>query len=180
ARPVNPAGLSTRCPAFLRRRIRLLLCGFIGCLILSGLTALPLPFEVSLLGRLLDVRPASMSAGEGLRHWIATVGAGLRETNVRYPFLAYGTDWLAFAHLAIAVAFFGPLRDPVRNAWVVTFGLIACAGVIPMALIAGSVRGIPLAWRLIDCGFSLLGAIPLLVCRADIRQLEALGCASGE
>ncbi|SCF41963.1 hypothetical protein [Micromonospora mirobrigensis] len=33
--------------------------------------------------------------------------------------MLYGTDWLAFAHLVLAVAFWGPLRDPVRNVWVV-------------------------------------------------------------
>jgi len=36
-----------------------------------------------------------------------------------YPFIAYGTDWLAFAHFVIAIAFIGPWRDPVRNVWVV-------------------------------------------------------------
>jgi hypothetical protein len=40
--------------------------------------------------------------------------------------------------------FIGPYLDPVRNKWVVTFGLIACAGVIPLALIADHIRGIPL------------------------------------
>jgi len=49
----------------------------------------------------------------------------------------------------------------VRNKWVITFGLIACAGVIPLALIAGQVRGIPFAWRLIDCSFGVVGGIPL-------------------
>jgi hypothetical protein len=29
-----------------------------------------------------------------------------------YPFLAYGTDWLAFAHIVIAVFFIGPLVKP--------------------------------------------------------------------
>jgi hypothetical protein len=38
------------------------------------------------------------------------------------PFLAYGTDWLAFAHLAIAVVFIGPWINPVRSQWVITFG----------------------------------------------------------
>jgi hypothetical protein len=60
----------------------------------------------------------------------------------------------------------------VRNKWVITFGLIACAGVIPLALIAGAVRGIPVAWRLIDCSFGVFGSIPLLVCQREIRKLE--------
>ena len=56
---------------------------------------------------------------------------------------------------------------------IITFGLIACAGVLPLALIAGPLRGIPLFWRLIDCSFGVLGAVPLLICRRHIRQLEA-------
>ena len=87
-------------------------------------------------------------------------------------FLAYGTDWLAFAHLVIAVAFVGPLRDPERNAWVVTFGLIACAAVVPLALIAGAVRGIPPYWRVIDCAFGVAGAALLWPCHLAIRELE--------
>ena len=34
-----------------------------------------------------------------------------------YPLLAYGTDWLAFSHLVLAVVFLGAWRDPVRNRW---------------------------------------------------------------
>jgi hypothetical protein len=104
--------------------------------------------------------------------WIERVNEGLSATNDRYPFLAYGTDWLAFAHLAIAIAFIGPWVDPVRNKWVIIFGLIACAGVIPLALIAGSIRGIPLPWRLVDCSFGILGSVPLLICRRSILALE--------
>jgi len=106
--------------------------------------------------------------------WIEAVDKAIAETNARYPFLAYGTDWLAFAHLAIAVAFVGPLLDPVRNKWLITFGLIACAGVIPLAMIAGSIRGIPFPWRLIDCSFGLFGSIPLFLCRRSIGVLERL------
>jgi hypothetical protein len=100
------------------------------------------------------------------------VNEGLTATNGRYPFLAYGTDWLAFAHLIIAVAFIGPYIDPVRNKWVITFGLIACAGVLPLAFIAGAIRGIPLPWRLIDCSFGVVGSVPLLICRRAIAALE--------
>jgi hypothetical protein len=93
----------------------------------------------------------------------------------RFPFLAYGTDWLAFGHFVIAVAFVGPWRDPVRNAWVVDFGLIACALVVPFALVAGAVRGIPHFWRLIDCGFGMMGSLALLACRRLIARLESAG-----
>lgn len=63
--------------------------------------------------------------------WITKVHNALHDTGLRYPFLAYGTDWLAFAHLVLAIAFLGPLRDPIRNKWVLQFGVIACASVIP-------------------------------------------------
>lgn len=43
-------------------------------------------------------------------NWVRTVYEALRDINSRYPFLAYGYDWLAFAHLVIAVAFAGVLR----------------------------------------------------------------------
>jgi hypothetical protein len=74
--------------------------------------------------------------------------------------------------LVIAVAFIGPYRDPVRNKWVITFGLIACVGVLPLAIIAGQIRGIPLAWRLIDCSFGIVAAIPLLLCEYHLRAIE--------
>ncbi|HKR26872.1 MAG TPA: hypothetical protein VJS11_05435 [Acidobacteriaceae bacterium] len=104
--------------------------------------------------------------------WVARVHEAVADTNARYPFLAYGTDWLAFGHLVIAVAFLGAWRDPIRNRWLITFGLIACAGVIPLAMMAGAVRGIPLGWRLIDCSFGVFGSIPLLICRRSIVLLE--------
>ncbi|HKQ63216.1 MAG TPA: hypothetical protein VJS92_18150 [Candidatus Polarisedimenticolaceae bacterium] len=156
-------------------RIRLLLTLFIVGLVLSGLTAFPLAGELRGLRWLLGIDPhATPDSYTGLAYWIATVAAALHETYANYPFIAYGTDWLAFAHLVIAVAFLGAVRDPVRNIWVVTFGLIACAGVVPLALIAGAVREIPFYWRLIDCSFGLFGALPLWLARREIVRLERL------
>lgn len=147
------------------KRIRLWLGVFIVGLVLSGVTAFPLTWEVGLLVRWFG-------QGEGaLASWLRTVHTGLVETDQKYPFLAYGTDWLAFAHLVIAVAFIGPWRDPVRNIWVIEFGLIACALVLPLALIAGPLRGIPFGWRLLDCAFGVLGAIPLWLIRREIKQI---------
>jgi len=158
------------------RRIRFWLALFIAGLILSGLTAFPLQSELHWLVTILHapwLRPAAQSTGFLI--WIERVNDALSLTDAHYPFLAYGTDWLAFAHLVIAVAFIGPLIDPVRNKWVVTFGLVACAGVVPLALIAGQVRGIPPGWRLVDCCFGILGCIPLLICRRSIVVLESEG-----
>jgi hypothetical protein len=156
------------------RRIRVWLSIFIAGLVLSGVTAFPLQTELGWLVSVLNsnsLRPLGQASH--LLPWIELVDQALRDTNARYPFLAYGTDWLAFAHLVIAIAFVGPLVDPVRNKWLITFGLIACAGVIPLALIAGAIRGIPFPWRLIDCSFGVFGCIPLLLCRPSIALLEA-------
>jgi len=117
--------------------------------------------------------------GGGLRGWVQEVYGALRETNVRWPYLAYGYDWLAFAHLVIAVAFVGPLLDPVRNKWVILFGMIACVMVFPLAFIAGGIRGIPVYWRLIDCSFGVVGLVPLGVCYRKIGVLEREGCSAG-
>lgn len=155
------------------RRIRFWLALFITGLVLSGVTAFPLEAELRWLAAGLHARPVQpLAEATHLLPWIERVRDALTDTNARYPFLAYGTDWLAFAHLVIAVAFVGPFLDPVRNRWVVSFGMIACAGVIPLALIAGSVRGIPIGWRFIDCSFGVTGMIPLLICRNSIRVLE--------
>lgn len=158
----------------LRQRIRALLYFFIFGLVISGLTAFPLNWEMSLVSsKLFGIDPAApIDSYTGLRHWIAKVRQGIQETDARYPFIAYGTDWLAFAHLVIAVTFIGPLRDPVRNVWVLEFGMIACLMVIPLALIAGPIRGIPFWWQIIDCSFGIIGIIPLAWCRGLIRELE--------
>lgn len=157
----------------LLRRIRFWLVLFIAGLVLSGLTAFPLPTELSFAVRALHAGPLSAAAAStGLLPWMERVNNAVSATDASYPFLAYGTDWLAFAHLVIAIFFIGPLLDPIRNKWVVTFGLIACVGVIPLAMIAGQVRGIPIGWRVIDCCFGIFGAIPLLICRRAIQELE--------
>jgi hypothetical protein len=163
-------------PAHLRR-IRFWLAVFMAGLVLSGITAFPLQTELNWLAALLhgDV-PRPIAQTTHLLPWVDRVYQGLSVTNASYPFLAYGTDWLAFAHLVIAVAFVGPFIDPVRNKFVVTFGLVACAGVLPLALIAGHFRGIPLPWRLLDCSFGVLGSIPLLICRRSILALERRQC----
>ncbi|MBI1332885.1 MAG: hypothetical protein GC165_08395 [Armatimonadetes bacterium] len=148
------------------KRIRLLVVGFIIGLALSGITAFPLTWE-------LDVLVRNFGQGDtGTAIWLRTVQAALHENDVKYPFIAYGTDWLAFGHLVIATAFFGPLKDPVRNKWIIDWGIIACLAVPFLALIAGPIRGIPVTWRLIDCSFGVVGIVPLLIVRKDIQILE--------
>ncbi|MBP6506544.1 MAG: hypothetical protein KA257_03170 [Opitutaceae bacterium] len=146
-------------------RYRLSLGFFILGLILSGLTAFPLLAELRLLGRMLGiVNPADYQNLTGLHHWIASVWFGLEQTYAQFSFIGYGTDWLAFGHLCLAVFFIRPFWRPLESDWVLKCGLICCIGVIPLALIAGAVRGIPFYWQLIDCSFGVLGAVPLLYC----------------
>ena len=159
--------------AALLKRIRAWLIVFIIGLVLSGVTAFPLATEVR-WGHELLVAWGVDAWLPSLVDWFARVREGLEATALDYPFIAYGTDWLAFAHLVIAVAFWGPLRDPVRNIWIIDFGLIACAGIIPLALIAGPIRDIPWGWSLIDMSFGVFGAIPLLLVRRMIKRLELL------
>jgi len=154
-------------------RYRLALGFFIVGLLLSGLTAFPLLTELRLLASWLGIANAANYPNlTGLHHWIAYVLFGLEQTNTRFPFLAYGTDWLAFGHLAIAVFFIRPFFKPLESDWVLRCGLLLCAGVIPLALIAGQIRGIPLYWRLIDCSFGIFGAPPLVYCRKLSRQMH--------
>ncbi|MDR6977685.1 hypothetical protein J2X68_004409 [Streptomyces sp. 3330] len=159
--------------AALLKGIRAWLAFFVVCLVLSGVTAFPLVHELHWVEALLR----HLSVPEhlpGLMAWIERVRRGLDAADAEHPFLLYGTDWLAFAHLVIAVAFYGPWRDPVRNIWVVEFSMIACAGIIPLALICGPLRGIPLWWSVIDMSFGVFGVIPLHVVRNKIKRLESM------
>ena len=155
--------------AMINKRIRLYLAVFMTGLVLSGVTAIPLESEIhsliQLLGRL------GLDNSSGAARWLVKIQTALVATNAEYQFLAYGTDWLAFAHIVIAVAFIGPWRDPVKNIWVIEFGMIACVLILPFALGMGAVRGIPLGWRLIDCSFGVGGIIPLWLCRREILRL---------
>ncbi len=141
---------------------------FIIGLVLSGITAFPIEKELAFTVNHIKCFPGFM------HDWIQQAYAAIKTTNENFPFISYGTDWLAFAHIAIAVAFIGPYRNPVKNKWVVQFGMIACILVIPLALIAGPIRGIPFYWRMIDCSFGVVGIIPLYICYRKIISLENL------
>ena len=152
----------------LKRKIKNLILLFIIGLVLSGVTAFPIETELSLLHSNSTWMPGS------LQNWISQVYFAVKDTNLRYPYLSYGTDWLAFAHLVIAVAFIGPLKDPIKNIWVIQFGMIACVMVFPLAFIAGPLRGIPFYWQLIDCSFGIFGLALLYWCYKNILKLESI------
>lgn len=149
------------------KRIRRLLLFFMTALFVSGLTAIPVEPQ-------LRVLTTSLDAGTQGYGWIEKVLLAYGDVANRYPFLFYGYDWLAFAHFILALLFIGPYRDPVKNSWVIQFGLIACALVLPFAFLAGHFRGIPLGWRLIDCSFGVIGFLVLRLIQTRIRQLQRI------
>ncbi|MEO5713185.1 MAG: hypothetical protein ABIT37_06825 [Luteolibacter sp.] len=135
---------------------------FIFGLVISGVTAFPLLLELRLLEKLLG--------GGGF--WISHVREGLETTYSRYPWIAYGTDWLAFGHLVIAMFFVGPLVNPLTSRPNIITGIVACVAIFPLALICGPLRGIPVYWRLIDCSFGVIGIIPLVYCLRLLGKME--------
>jgi len=159
----------------LLRKIRFLVLFFIVALVVSGITAFPLVTEMRILTSFLGIDSSLPPTDySGLRFWIATVNEGLIRTSEQYPFMQYGSDWLAFAHLVIAVAFIGLYREPVRNKWLIYWGMIACAGILPLALICGYIRQIPFFWQLIDSAFGVFGFIPLYFLHVWVKKLEKM------
>jgi len=146
------------------RAIKRLLLLFIVSLFISGVTAIPVDAQLSFL---LNYT----TGGTSLHIWLEKVLLAYREVNVSHPFLFYGYDWLAFAHFVLAILFIGPYKDPLKNIWVIQFGLIACVLIIPFAFIAGHFRGIPFGWRLIDCSFGVIGFALLWIIYTKTKTL---------
>jgi hypothetical protein len=155
----------------LRARIRWLTWLIIVGLIFSGVTAMPLRAE---LNWVVSILPHGLDEKFGIGLWLTRVSDALNVTYVQYPFMAYGTDWLAFAHFVIAFAFVWPLKDPIRYALLFTWGFYASLSIVLFALVMGQVRGIPWGWRLIDCSFGLAGVILFSLCRRSVARLEQI------
>ena len=153
---------------------RIWLVLFSVALIASGTTAIFARQGLRLLaplfahGSLLDGLWPSMAL------WLSLVHAAVEETYTRYPFLAYGYDWLAFGHFIISIPFLMAIRDPLRHAWVITYGISACLAVLPFAILFGALRGIPLFWRGVDTLFGIGGLIVLLILRRQLQSLKGL------
>ena len=154
--------------AALLTRIRGWTIFFMAGLFASGLSAIPLRPELNFLVQLYaqETPPTVLGA------WLLEVQGAVNDVSTRWPFLAIGTDWLAFGHIVIGLGFIGLLRDPVRNEWLVTWGLIACLLVIPWAWCFGWARGIPWGWRLVDCSFGVGGMVPLIQIRSYVEELK--------
>jgi hypothetical protein len=149
-------------------KTRTMLVFFAVSLAISGITAFPVETELHWLVSHPNLIPDFM---EG---FIKDAYVSISYTNRNYPSLAYGYDWLAFAHVVFAMLFIGPWRSPVKNIWVIEWAMLACIAIMPVAMIAGPIRQIPFYWRLIDCSFGVIGIIPLWICRKWIKQLEMM------
>ena len=149
------------------RVVRRWMIFFMISLFISGLTAIPVETELQFLSRFF-------SPDSGLGWWLDYVYVGVKITNEQFPFIGYGYDWHAFAHFVLGILFIGPYKDPVKNKWVIQFGILACIAVIPFALIAGQFRGIPIYWRLIDCSFGLVGLATLLPVYHKVIDIEKI------
>ena len=157
----------------LRNQIKLVIVITIIGLLLNGFSAVPLRTEMRLL------LSGSDSFPQFLQDWWLYVNQGVLETSDKYNFMRYGFDWLGFAHLLIAIAFIGPLRDPVKNQWVVQWGMIAAALSIAMAFGWERMRNIPVWWSFIDAGISYAAFVLLWICNRWIQQLKMMRAEEG-
>lgn len=136
-------------------------------LLIAGLTAFWIPQGVDFL-----VNDVQMGQLINQQEWLTHVNQGVQAVDHSYPFLWYGTDWMVFAHILFAILFYGLYKDPFRNKWLVQFGFIACALILPLAAILGHFRGIPIIWQSLDCLFGVIAAALLYIIRKDIKTLE--------
>jgi hypothetical protein len=146
-------------------KIRRVVAVFLILLVLSGVTAFPLVTEVDWMIAHINSFPPFF------HQWIINVADSIHQTP---SIVLYGTDWLAFAHLIIALFFVGVYIDPIKNKFNITVGIIACVAVFPLAFICGPIRGIPFYHQLIDCSFGLFGLKPLVYVKTKIKKLEEI------
>lgn len=139
-------------------------------LFVSGVTVWPAVPELKLAVSLVwgDAEPAG-----GIHAFVLQAIEGLESMAADHPFMLYAHDWLAFAHIMLAILFAGAIKDPVRNIWIVQCGLIMCALVPVLAGICIPLRGIPFIWFWVDFAFAPGAALPLWIALRDIRKYEA-------
>jgi hypothetical protein len=139
-------------------------------LFISGVTIWPALWELKTIVRILWDGTEPTGA---IHRFLLDALRSLESVGSNYPFLFYAGDWLAFAHIVLAILFAGAARDPVRNVWVVQCGLIMCALVPVLAGICIPLRGLPWQWFLVDFAFAPAAALPLAIALHDIRLLTS-------
>lgn len=152
------------------KRAKLMIGIVVFGLLVSAITIWPAIFELKLAVRMIwgDAEPTSVLHG-----FVVQAIHGLEAMEANYPFMMYAHDWLAFAHIVLAILFAGAIRDPIRNIWIVQCGLIMCALIPVLAAICIPMRGIPWIWFCFDFAFAPGAALPLWIALRDINRAEA-------
>lgn len=107
-----------------------------------------------------------------LGDWLAVLETSILETYRTYPVIVYCMDYLVFAHIVLIIALLGAVRDPVKNVWVIQFGMIGCGLMIPFTFGMGYLRGIPWFWLCLDSMFVWLGFIVLMMAYRGIKKFR--------
>ncbi len=141
----------------------MVLAGFIILLVLSGITAFPIRSEIEFLVNHATAFPPFF------QNWIMQLSSSIQQTP---DVILYGTDWLAFAHIIIALFFIPVFIDPVKYKINLNMGMLACLLVFPLAFICGPIRNIPFFHQLIDCSFGLIGIAFLYFIHVRIKKLN--------
>jgi hypothetical protein len=138
-------------------------------LFVSGITIWPAVTELKTAVQIIwgEAEPTGTLHG-----FILQAIEGLEFVHDHYPFMLYAHDWLAFAHVVLAILFVGAIRDPVRNIWIVQCGLIMCALVPVLAIVFIPLRGLPWQWFWVDFAFAPAAALPLGIALKDIKRIE--------
>ncbi len=142
-------------------------------LILSGLTCYWLPAELALVVKFFEVLSLDqLPLLDEMYAFVVHTKAGVDLVAREYPQLFLGTDYLGFAHVLLGILFIGAVRDPVKNIWIIEFGLIACVLVIPAAFLFGYLRGAPLMHYLVDSSFGVVAIFFLIKAYQRVREVE--------
>ncbi len=132
-------------------------------LMLSGITAFPIQTEIDFMYAHINSFPSFFN------DWITTLYNNIHSTP---DVMFYGTDWLAFAHIIIALFFVPVYLDPIKHKANLYVGMIACLLVFPLAFICGPIRNIPFFHQLIDCSFGIIGILYLYFILQRINKLK--------
>jgi len=152
------------------KRAKIMLGIVVFGLLVSGVTVWPAVPELKLA---VQVAWGNAEPTGALHILVLRAIQGLEYVGGNYPFMLYAHDWLAFAHIVLAILFAGAIRDSIRNVWIVQCGLIMCALVPVLAGICIPLRGLPLCWFWIDFSFAPAAGLPLWIALRDIRRAEA-------
>ncbi|MBP5220839.1 MAG: hypothetical protein J6034_09120, partial [Bacteroidaceae bacterium] len=85
------------------KKIRGIIVFFMIALALSGITAFPIETELNTFFSVTGINSESVKDDPEIFKFLHYIKENVTETNQKAPQLAYGCDWLAFAHLVIAL-----------------------------------------------------------------------------